>query len=75
MGDVERGNAAKRLLEDEMVKEVFAALETDFHKEWKDAPTTEAREIAWYSQRAIEAIKAKLRRYKDSGTRALKEQK
>ena len=68
MGPVERGKLAQRLLDDETIKDLFAALEADYVKQWKDATVHEAREQAWFRVRALEDFKKELRRLRDSGT-------
>lgn len=46
MNVIKRGHAAKRLLEDENINNVFSELERAFIREWRDAEDRQGRELA-----------------------------
>lgn len=57
-----RGDAAERLLKDELLNEAFSVLEQEYTKLWKQTnPSDEAaREKLWMSLRQLEMVKAQL---------------
>ena len=44
MDKIERGRAAKHLLENELLKEILSELDGLYHAKWRAAKTVEARE-------------------------------
>ena len=62
--DAERASHAKRLLEDDLLKEAFEAYELALTNAWKDSPesATEAREHAYYAIRALSRVREFLER-------------
>lgn len=55
-----RGDHALRLIEDDLLQEVFAELDAGYVLEWRTAETPEERERAWTKQRALADVQRKL---------------
>lgn len=70
MGDIERGQWAQRMLEDDAGKDVLASLDAKYVKALKDATIPEARELWWHRIKVLEDVQQELRRIRDSGVRA-----
>ena len=64
---IRRGQGAGALLEDPLVREVFATAESDIVGEWLDADNPVDREAAWYAVRALQRIQHLLRTIRDDG--------
>lgn len=58
----ERAERAKRLLEDELLNEAFAKLDTALMKAWKESPPSEPerREDAWRCVKLLEKLQGEL---------------
>lgn len=67
--EAERASHAKRLLEDELLKEAFEAYELALTNAWKDSPESSvtAREQAYFALRALNRVRAFLERVIDNG--------
>lgn len=57
MNDIQRGEAAKRILNDEVVLEAFEQIELGLMQVWRQARSTEDREEVWYTLRGFELFK------------------
>lgn len=59
---VQRGNEAKRLMENEILTEAFEHLEQEYTQAWKRTKATDeaAREKLWMAQNQLEMVKAHL---------------
>ena len=64
-----RGDAAERLLKDELLLEAFSTLEQEYTHLWKQTkPSDEAaREKLWLSLRQLELVKAQLQSVVQTG--------
>lgn len=58
---IERGQHARRLLNDPMVQEIFTAADAIFTMEWKESEDPKAREAAWYKVWALTEVQRILR--------------
>lgn len=67
---IQLGHAAQRLLDDDLIQQVFATLKAKYQTEWENATVLEAREVAWHRVQTLKDIQQALRRLRDSGTRA-----
>jgi hypothetical protein len=56
-----RAEHARQLLDDPLLMETLAAMRAETIQTWEAAVTTEAREAAWHSVRAVARLEAKLR--------------
>ena len=67
--DAERGQRAKRLLEDELLIEAFSGLEAAYIQAWKDthAGNTEGREKLYLAIKVLPAVRANLDSIASSG--------
>jgi hypothetical protein len=67
--DIEQGNHAKRLLEDEVLLDAFSRIEKDLFDEWKssDLNEYEARTDMFLTLKCLERLKARLRAILDDG--------
>ncbi len=64
---IQRGEQASRLLGDSLLQEAFEAVEREYLKAWRNAPTQEIREHCWHSIHGIDSIKAALRMWMNEG--------
>jgi len=71
---IDRGNHAKRLLEDELLIECFERIEKDIFEEWKDTSVHnyDERTDLFLTLKCLERLKARLRAILDDGTIALR---
>jgi hypothetical protein len=71
---IDRGNHAKRLLEDELLIECFERIEKDIFDEWKDTSVHnyDERTDLFLTLKSLERLKARLRAILDDGTIALR---
>jgi hypothetical protein len=71
---VDRGNHAKRLLEDELLVECFDRIEKDIFDEWKltGLNNYDERTDLFLTLKCLERLKARLRAILDDGTIALR---
>lgn len=71
---IDRGNHAKRLLEDELLIECFDRIEKDIFDEWKDTSVHnyDERTDLFLTLKCLERLKARLRAILDDGTIALR---
>jgi len=69
MDPITKANHAKRLLEDELLKEAFAEVERDIFEEWRmSAPADhEARSNMFHTLKGLERLKARLQAILDNG--------
>ena len=69
MDPITKANHAKRLLEDELLKEAFAEVERDIFEEWRmSAPADhEARSNMFHTLKGLERLKARLQAILDDG--------
>lgn len=58
--DVRRGEQAKALLDNEVLKETFRYLEHSYTEAWKACKTTELREEAWHAIRNLQRLEEHL---------------
>jgi hypothetical protein len=73
--DAERGAQAERLLESDLLKEAFTALEAEYLNAWKatGARDTEARERLWQAFQIVGKVKTHLATVAANGNLAQKE--
>lgn len=71
---IDKGNHAKRLLEDELLIECFERIEKDIFEEWKSTGVHDydERTDLFHSLKCLERLKARLRAILDDGTIALR---
>ena len=69
MDPITKANHAKRLLEDELLKEAFAEVEKDIFEEWRmSAPADhDARSNLFHTLKGLERLKARLQAILDDG--------
>ncbi len=69
MDPITKANHAKRLLEDELLKEAFAEVEKDIFEEWRmSAPADhDARSNMFHTLKGLERLKARLQAILDDG--------
>lgn len=67
MNKVERGIAAKLLLENELLKEILNGLDETYHAKWHTAATVEAREDLHRYVRVLEQLTADIRTIATTG--------
>jgi hypothetical protein len=69
MDPITKANHAKRLLEDELLKEAFAEVEKDIFEEWRmSAPADhDARSSMFHTLKGLERLKARLQAILDDG--------
>jgi len=69
MDPITKANHAKRLLEDELLKEAFAEVEKDIFEEWRmSAPADhDARSNMFHTLKGLERLKARLQAILDNG--------
>lgn len=67
---IDKGNHAKRLLEDAVLLEAFSRVEADLFDEWKSSGTHEydERSELFLTFKCLERLKARLRAILDDGT-------
>ena len=72
---VTRGARAKALLEDELLQEAFAALESDYVAAWKRSPArdTDARERLWQAVNVLGKVRDHVARIAADGKLAQRE--
>ena len=72
MDPITKANHAKRLLEDELLKEAFAEVERDIFEEWRMSAPTEygARSDMFHTLKGLERLKARLQATLDAGVLA-----
>lgn len=61
--DIIRGQRAAAILADPLVVETFAALEAVYIKQWRDAPSLEAREALWLLLQNLETFRGQFGAY------------
>jgi hypothetical protein len=63
---------AKRLLQDEVLQEAFAAVEADIYMEWRTSPIGDdrARQDLFHTLKGLERLKARLQATLDAGVLA-----
>lgn len=66
------GQAAERLLGDDLVRDLFSSLKAKYQAAWEAAPSPDAKEavLAWHQIQTLADFQQELRRLRDSGTRA-----
>jgi hypothetical protein len=70
----ERGERARAILDDPLVKEVFAAIDHAVLSEWKDiSRTPEERERLWFKYQALEDFREAFKLCLRTGEAAAKE--
>lgn len=74
MGEIENGQAAARMLEDEFLQSVFRVLRARYVQQWEGSAEPAIQTSAWHSIKALNDIKHELVRIKDSGTMAERKQ-
>ena len=69
MDPITKANHAKRLLEDELLKEAFAEVEKDIFEEWRLSSPAEhdARSDMFHTLKGLERLKARLQAILDDG--------
>lgn len=70
---VRKGNTARRLLNDPVMVEAFAAADASFVKEWREATNPSDREKAHDKQAALVEVKRALERILSDGEMAKSE--
>lgn len=70
--EILRGERARQLLEDPLMKEGFALLELEYMKAWQETPVrdVQARETLFLSYKNLQRVKGHLLQVMDSGTLA-----
>lgn len=73
--DMERGQRARELLENTLLKEAFSVLETELTDVWKATKTNQAevREEAWITLRALHRLEGILTTWVNGGKIAIAE--
>jgi hypothetical protein len=66
---IARADHAKRLLEDELLKEAFEAVEHDIFEEWRNSATADhsVRSELFHTLKGLERLKARLQAILDDG--------
>lgn len=69
MDPMTKANHAKRLLEDEILKEAFDAVERDIFEEWRKSAHTDygSRSDMFHTLKGLERLKARLQAILDDG--------
>ena len=67
-----RGDRAKRLLEDDLIQEAFQKIEAEIERGWKNSKHPGERENAYYLWRALESFRKKLENVVQHGETAKK---
>lgn len=67
MDSIQRGEHAKRLLEDSVLKDALDGIEEAVTQLWKEASTSEQREELWFTLKGLDRFKTHLRAAVDSG--------
>jgi len=69
MDAITKANHAKRLLEDELLKEAFAQVEKDIFEEWRMSgyADNDARSDMFHTLKGLERLKARLQAILDDG--------
>jgi hypothetical protein len=69
MDAITKANHAKRLLEDELLKEAFAQVEKDIFEEWRMSgyADNDARSDMFHTLKGLERLKARLQAILDNG--------
>jgi len=69
MDPIAKANHAKRLLEDELLKEAFAQVEKDIFEEWRMSGYADdnARSDMFHTLKGLERLKARLQAILDDG--------
>jgi hypothetical protein len=69
MDAITKANHAKRLLEDELLKEAFAQVERDIFEEWRMSGYADdnARSDMFHTLKGLERLKARLQAILDDG--------
>lgn len=69
MDPITKANHAKRLLEDDILKEAFAAVEKDIFEEWRMSgyADNDARSDMFHTLKGLERLKARLQAILDDG--------
>jgi len=69
MDPITKANHAKRLLEDDILMEAFAAVEKDIFEEWRMSAPTEygARSDMFHTLKGLERLKGRLQAILDDG--------
>lgn len=69
MDAITKANHAKRLLEDELLKEAFAQVEKDIFEEWRMSGYADdnARSDMFHTLKGLERLKARLQAILDDG--------
>ena len=70
---IARAEHARRILEDELFTEAFAAIERDAFAKWRNSSPedTETRDAAYWELRALVSVRQKLRAVMSDGSVAL----
>lgn len=73
---VSRGDAARRVLDEQVVKEALAGMKAEIIRQWSETPArdAEAREWVWRHYKVCEKFEAVLKGYIESGRMAKIEQ-
>jgi len=61
--DIIRGQRAAAILADPLVQETFAALEAAYIKQWRTAPSLDAREALWLLLQNLETFRGQFGAY------------
>jgi hypothetical protein len=61
LDEIQIGHRAQELLNDDVLAGAFAALEIEYHREWRISKTPDERELAWYKTHALSEVQRKLR--------------
>lgn len=64
---IERGHQALSLLQHPLLKEVFDKLDGEYHRQWRNAKTTEEREDLFRYVKALETVLADLATIAETG--------
>jgi hypothetical protein len=69
MDPITKANHAKRLLEDDILKEAFDAVERDIFEEWRKSSHTDSsgRSDMFHTLKGLERLKARLQAILDDG--------
>jgi hypothetical protein len=71
--DIARGIHAQQILDDPLVLETFAALEAAYIKQWRTAPSLDAREALWLLLQNLETFRGQFGAYIRQGQASLAE--